>query len=179
MGAVVAAQHLDDAVALHVGTGSADSEHGGLGAGVAEADQIHMLHAAGDDLGQLHLLGNTGGAGSTLGSGLGNGLGQRGMGVAVNEGGVVVQEVDVHVAVQIVDAAALAVFHGEGIGVVAGDGTALAASHVLPCLLKCGLGLGGAGHVDFAGLLQRFLIRHDNTSFLMIGLVDILLNAEG
>ena len=101
MGAVIAALEPGDLTPPGIGAGQSQSRHGGLGARIGEPDQLHRIHPPANLLRQPHLvLGGRREGRASLGSLLGR-FQDVGMGVSADQGGVVVDEVDPPVAVDI------------------------------------------------------------------------------
>ena len=122
--AVVGAFEFDDFVALGGGASDADGVHGDFGAAGAEADHLDGIARA-NFFGELPFLIVRHAEGGAFVEFLFDSFDDRGMAVAGHERAEAEIVVNVFVAVDIVDAAAFAVFDEDGIGlvvaVVAGD----------------------------------------------------------
>ena len=121
MDSVVAAVHLDEAVLAGEGAGGAHGEQRGLRSRVAVANQVQRGDAVAQMSSVLVLDDRGSGEGRAL-LRLGPGrLDQARVGVAVDQGGEVVDQVNVLVPIAIVDATPLASLHEDGIWAVVGS----------------------------------------------------------
>ena len=136
--AVIAAFHLDDQLASCEGARAADGHHGGLGAGIGEAHLFDRLDATGQSLGEIGLGLQSGGiVGAKLHLGR-DGFGDWREGVTVDERGVVVQNVDVGVSVEVGKGVSLPLDDCERVGRVKRDRAGIAPGHrVSGALVGC------------------------------------------
>ena len=156
VGAVVAALGLGELGAAGEGAGTPQGVHGGFGAGVGESDHVEGGDALAQEAGEFHLVLIGGVVDEALGGLLLDGLDHLRVCVAEDEAGHAVGEVDALGAVEVPEAAALAVVCEHGIGVPEDAGAAVATGHVLlgvlpsgprpGCHLVVAFEFGGVGH---------------------------------
>jgi hypothetical protein len=101
VGAVVGAFHLGDARPARVGAGGADGEHHRLGARIGKTDLLHRRQPVHQQLGQLDLAFRRQAHGHQLGGLLHDGAEHLGVGVTVDQRRVVVDVVQVVLAVDV------------------------------------------------------------------------------
>ena len=107
--AVVAALELYDLVTRREGAGQPEGGHGGLGAGVDEADEFNRRDSGADGAGQLHLQLRRGAVGGAASGGGDERLCDGGMGMPQDQRAKRRQVIDVCVPVHIENAGALPV----------------------------------------------------------------------
>ena len=105
--AVIAALELDDEVAAGEAAGQADGGHAGLGAGADEAHLLDGREAAADELGEVRLAGMGCAEAGAAASGFADRFDHRREGVAQDHRAPGAEEVDVAVAVGVVEVRAL------------------------------------------------------------------------
>ncbi len=120
-GAVVAALHFDDQLAAGKRAGAADGHHGRFCSGIGEAHLVDRRNPPGKPFGQIGLRLQRSGIVRAERQLRGHRLGDRLEGMTVNERGVIVQQVDIGVAIQIGEGIALALHDRQRIGRVEGD----------------------------------------------------------
>ena len=145
--AVVAALHLDDEIAAGERARRAQRVHDRLGTGVAEAHHVDRGNAIDDDLRQSGLglirRRKRGAEGKTFR----HGGDDRRVSVAVDQGCVVVEEIDVGAAVGVLDATTLPFRDHQRVRRMKRHGAGIATGHhPARGLMKCG-GAGRAGPV--------------------------------
>ena len=133
--AVEGALELGRARAAGEGAGGSQGVDHGLGPGAAEPQPLQRRQPPADELRHLHLEGGGAGEPGAPAHGRPQGGDHRGMGVSEDEGGVVVDEVEQPVAVDVVQPDALAALRVQGKGRHVHAGARVAA----------GEGAGGAG----------------------------------
>ena len=101
--AVIAALEFDDEVASGVSAGEADGGHAGFGAGADEAKFFDGGEAVGDAFGEVGFGGDGGPEAGSSGGGLLDGFDDGGEGVAEDHGAPGAEEVEVAVAVDVVE----------------------------------------------------------------------------
>jgi len=107
--AVVAAFELDDEVAAGESAGETDGGHAGLGAGGDKAEFFDGGEAASDEFGQICFGGDGGSKAGAFGSGLLDGFDYGGKGVAEDHWAPGAEQIEVSVAVFVVEVGAFGV----------------------------------------------------------------------
>ena len=133
--AVVAALEARELVPPGEDPGQPEGEHGRLGSGVAEPDELHRRHPATELLGQFHLQAVGGGKARTTGGLGGQRVHDLGVGVPEDHGRVVADEVEPPVPVHVPDPAALAALDCQRMRLEEGRGAGAAFGQDPPCPL--------------------------------------------
>ena len=140
--AVKPAAHLGDRGSAGIGAGPPHGEHRGLSAGVAEPQLLDGRHAPADDLGEKALRLVVRGEERAFGQLPFDGFSDGGMIVAQGQSEAGVDEIDIAVAVEVVDVAPLSSVDEEGVVTVVQAASRRAAGDISVRLLERSPGLG-------------------------------------